>query len=153
MRNPPSPVRVPHWPLRDEPGRSAALLSLVAAVSLGAGTITQQWMTALLLFGLLNLTLIRLWLPAEYEFSSKGIIRSCLGRRWRIAWSDIGRCEYRSDGVLVCAEGLSPSVARLHGIYIRWNGRRDELQAIIEYYRAQDGSSPSSATQAFVRPP
>jgi hypothetical protein len=151
IRTPPNLLRLSYWPLRDEPLQCGLIVGLLVAVSALSGIVTQRWMTAPMVFFLLNLTISRLWLSVEYEFGPKGIIYSWLGHRRRIAWSDIARFESFEDGVLLCADRQPLPFSLLRCMFIRWNGRRHELAEILEYYLSAETLSAGTSTQSYQR--
>jgi hypothetical protein len=59
-----------------------------------------------LLAGLL-LSLLTVWyifLPVRLEINSSGIVRSTLGRKWFIRWSDIRAYQIRHNGLLLLTQ-------------------------------------------------
>src|SRR5262245_17453975 len=104
VRTPPATVRVPQWPLRDEPWKSGVVFGILLLASAVSGLAVKRSAMAVAVLLLLSLTVSRMWWPCVYEFSPKGVLWSHFGRKRRIAWSDIGRVEFQQDGVLLCAD-------------------------------------------------
>jgi hypothetical protein len=148
-RTPPVALRISHWPLRDEPWRSGMILGIVSLISAICGAVTGSWGMAVAVFTGLNLTVIRLWIPVHYEFGPRGITYSWFGHPRRIAWSDVGRFEVRADGVVLYGDSQPHSLAALRSLFIRWNGKRDELSEILDRFLAQEPATSSSSTGSF----
>jgi hypothetical protein len=106
---------------------------------------------AAIVFFALNSMILPLWFPTTYEFSPKGIIRSRLKRRSRMAWSDIVRYERQSDGVLLSTDSQPWPLTGLRSWFVRWDGRRDELVALLDFYLAPDAANSQHSTQTHQR--
>lgn len=137
-------VRLVNWPLRQEPLKAAIIGLLAVALSLAAGRLSQSYAMGCLVLVVLILASWRIWLPVQFEFSHKGIIQSVLGRRRRIPWTQVRRYEARRAGVLLLSDSVATPLSPLRGIFIRWNGHRDELMEILEAYLNPNSSSLDS---------
>lgn len=152
----PPTLRISVWPMRDEPGRSWALIAVLIGVSAICGLAAGHFAVGLLFFGLLSLTVKRLWLPVTYELSSKGVVYSSLVRRRRIPWSEFARYEIHDEGVFLSPDGEPQPFSALRGLFIRWNSRRDELLALLDFYlhsHAQPANSSPRSTPPTSAPP
>jgi len=83
---------------------SAAVLGLIAT---GVCLTTWHYGSGILMYGgLLLLILLTAWyifLPVRLEINSDGIVRTVLGRKWFIRWSDIRGYQIRYNGLLLLA--------------------------------------------------
>lgn len=151
--NPPT-ARVRVWPLRDEPVRSAAVIGVVVAVSLAAAAAVNKVAIGCLLFGLLCLTVRRLWYPVTYEFGPKGLVYSTLGWRRRVIWANMVRYEIFPDGVLLSPLSASQPLCTLRGVFIRFNDQREELLAALDFYlHSPPANAPSTTRTMTAQPP
>ncbi len=117
------------WPIRDD--RGAVVLIATAAL---AGALLAQWTTgsvwvALLVVGLLVLSAWRAFLPADIAFDARGIDYRVLGRRRRIPWHAIARCEVLDRGIVLLPADDSGPLDYLGGLYLPWRDHRDEVLA------------------------
>jgi len=76
----------------------------------------------------------RLWVPIRFEFRSKGVIYHVLGMTRQIPWTRIARYEVRDDAILLYPDATPSHFAALRCLYARWNGRRDEIIEVVEFY-------------------
>jgi len=133
-RTAPAPLRISNWPLRDEPVQSGIVIGFIVALSVIGATAVHHYAMGLVLFALFALSVRRIWAPAVYELSSKGIVYARLGRKRRIPWSEFARYETRNGGVLLCADVDPNPFSAWHSLFIRCSDRRDEILAIVEFY-------------------
>ena len=83
---------------------SAAVLGLVmTSVCLVSWTYGGEWMAAGGML-LILLTIGYVFLPVRLEINSYGIVRTTLGRKWFIRWSDISGYQIRYNGLLLLAQ-------------------------------------------------
>ena len=83
---------------------SAVVLGLVmASVCLVSWTYGGEWMAAGSVL-LILLTIGYVFLPVRLEINSSGIVRTTLGRKWFIRWSDISGYQIRYNGLLLLAQ-------------------------------------------------
>ena len=130
----PAALRIHDWPLRDEPLQTLFIIGLIVVMSVTCALAVRHPGVGILIFALLSLTVRRIWMPAVYELGSKGIIHSWLGRRRRVPWTEFARYEVHDRGVLLCADAEPQPFSSWRGFFIRWNGRRDELLAVLDFY-------------------
>jgi hypothetical protein len=90
----------------------------------------------------------RLWIPVRFEFGSKGILQTALGRPRRIAWGEFARYEVRRQGVLLLADPQTSPLAALRGLFIRFNQQREPLLETIEFF-LNSRSSNTPSTRSF----
>jgi len=83
---------------------SAVVLGLVTT---GVCLIAWHYCGGITLIASLLLILLTVWyifLPVRLEINSSGIIRSVLGRKWFIRWSDIRAYQIRYNGLLLLTQ-------------------------------------------------
>ena len=127
-------VELHNWPLRDD-GQGAWLLALaVPAASLATGYFSSSFPAGVLALLACVAATWRLWIPVTIQVGPTGI-RQRIGR-WesRIRWRDVRRYEICRRGVLILPASESGPLAAARGLYIRWNGRREELLEVVRYY-------------------
>jgi hypothetical protein len=110
------------------------LVAFVLALSVAGATAVQHYGVGLLLFGLLSITLRRVWLPSVFELGSKGVFRSRLGRRQRVPWTEFARYEVHRRGIMLFADLEPNSFSPWRAMFIRWPENRDELLSVVEFY-------------------
>lgn len=134
-RSPPPPVTWRSWPLEEGGGPMWLLLALtiVVATAVGLETASPRWaLAACLLIGFASW---RFFVPTYFELGPAGVNQEVFGRRRRLAWRDIGRCEICRQGVFVSAgRGLTSLVT---GLYLPWGAKREEVLVLVDYYVVQ----------------
>lgn len=133
-RQAPEPVLIVNWPLRDEGLWSLLLITVFMAIAALCGSISGRPALGALSFAMLALSAWRLWVPVAFSVSSRGITQTIFGRQRRISWPQIARYKVYPGGVLLLADSPHTPLAALRGLYIRWNGRRDELLELVQYF-------------------
>jgi hypothetical protein len=145
----PDPVRIVNWPLRDEKPigwLTAAGMVLVAALAAQA---SASWIMGALVFLALATSAWRLWIPVTFDFNSKGILQTALGRRRRTAWSQIAGFQSYTGGVLLLADAERSVLSPLQGVFVAWQGQRAELLRVLEYYLNAEAAPAGSTTESF----
>ncbi|MBI2480528.1 MAG: hypothetical protein HYV60_18440 [Planctomycetia bacterium] len=112
----------------------------------GAGVIAQSRSMGGICFAALSIAAWRLWIPVSFEFRSRGLIYTVLGRSRQIPWTQIARYEAKPRGLLVFAEDDRSPLAALRSIYIQWNGQRTASLEVIAYYTTVRTSVASTKT-------
>lgn len=97
-------------------------------------------------FAALAIAAWRLWVPVTFEFRSRGVIYSVLGRSRRIPWTQIARYEVRPRGLLLFAEDDKSPLAALRSTYVQWNGQQAAIKEVVEFYTAARVSVASTKT-------
>jgi hypothetical protein len=143
IRVAPENVTIESWPLRERPLENWSFLALAggagALVGWTSGSETLGWIAAFVLI----LTLWRVWIPVTWEFNARGMLERKFGRKRRIAWSAIRRCEVYRRGVLLLPDAVVNSLAPLRGVYVPWGDQRPALLASLEYYLHPAAGPPS----------
>ena len=83
---------------------SAVVLGLVAS---SVCLVTWHYCGGVMLVASLLLILLTIWyvvLPVRLEINSSGIVRSVLGRKWFIRWSDVRAYQIRYNGLLLLTQ-------------------------------------------------
>lgn len=118
-------------------------LGLMAA---GAGVVAESGLMGGGCFAALVIAAWRLWVPVTFEFRSRGVIYSVLGRSRRIPWTQIARYEDRPRGLLLFAEDDTSPLATLRSIHVQWNGQRAAILEVVAFYTAARVSVASTKT-------
>lgn len=134
VRQPPNDLRLTNWPLVDDVLRAWATILGVFAISIFAGWWSDSILMGLVCFVVLQIPIWRLWIPVRFEFGSKGIGQTVLGRSSRVPWRMIARYEIMKYGVLLLPEDAAPPFSRLRGVYVRWRDHREQLTELVGYY-------------------
>jgi hypothetical protein len=127
-------VQLTNWPLRDDALGAWLLIALEIVVVVAAGVMAQNLLVGVLAWLALTVTTWRMFVPTQYELGPKGVTETILGRRRRIPWSAIGRCQVCRFGIVLLPTADAQPLALLRGIYLRWGTQRDALVAITRYY-------------------
>src|SRR5687767_11600697 len=101
IRTAPPTLHLMSWPLRDEPFSTTLLVVLMVVAALGAQYCTGRWAMGLLVGAGFLTASWPLWLPVRFELGAKGIIRSVLGWRRRVSWSEFGTYQIHTHGVFL----------------------------------------------------
>ena len=142
----PRSVTVVNWPLRDGGVRAWLMLILLGAAAAMAGMVVQSGLMGGLCFAALALAAWRLWIPVTFEFRSRGVLYRVLGVSRRIPWTRIVRLEVRRDALLLFGEDDPSQLAVLRSLYIRFNGQRDAIMAVVDYYTRARTAAASTLT-------
>jgi len=97
-------------------------------------------------FAALAMAAWRLWVPVSFEFCSRGVIYSVLGRSRRITWTQIAHFEDRPRGLLLFLEDDTSPLATLRSIYVQWSGQRAAILEVIAFYTSARVSVASTKT-------
>ena len=111
-----------------------------------AGVVAQSGLMGGGCFAALGLAAWRLWLPVTFEFCSRGVIYSVLGRSRRIAWAQIARFEDRPQGLLLFTEDDTNPLATLRSIHVQWSGQRAAILEVIAFYTSTRVAIASTKT-------
>lgn len=76
----------------------------------------------------------RFFIPVTFELNAEGVHQWVWGRHRRIPWSEIRRHEIFSSGVLLLPYEQGAPVDVMHGLFLPWGMRRDEILAQLRYY-------------------
>lgn len=142
---------VTNWPLRDEGLRAWLMLGLLAALAAAAGGAARSWPMAVFVLASLAVAAWRLWVPVTFEVGPKGLVQTALGRRRRIGWGELARCEPRRHGVLLLWEAEPGPLTPLRGLYIRWRdqSQRDALIETLDFYLSRR-PNPQATTRTYT---
>jgi len=124
------------WPLRQRPLRAVLALGVLLAVGIGVQWLTGRWHLAAASVAVLIVTSWRFFLPVTFQLSQSGIDYWVLGRRRHIPWESIRSCRIQADGVLLLPHQDDSLIARLNGVYVPWNGHKQQVLALLEQHVA-----------------
>ena len=122
------------WPLHDAPLRTLAVGGITAIVSWAAGWWAQSWAMGGLAQAAFLLALWRLWLPVTYQLGSKGVVERVWGHSRHIDWLRITRAELQPRGVLLLADRSQTPLALIHGVFVPWRNKREQVTALVEHF-------------------
>ena len=146
LQQTPRSARVVSWPLRDGGFRAWAMLMGLGLIASGAGFIAASALMGGGCFAALAVAAWRLWVPVTFEFRSRGVIYTVLGRARQIPWTQIARYEVRPRGLLLFAEADTSPLAALRSVYIPWNGQRAAILEVVGFYTTMRVSVASTKT-------
>ena len=139
----PRSVRVVNSPLRDDPVRAWAAMLLLVLASTGAGFIAESGPMGGLCFIALAVAGWRLWARITYDLASRGVSYTMLRRSRRIPWARIARHEESDRGLLLITEDERATQSSL---FIRWNGQREAMLDVVNFYMRQRITAESTRT-------
>ena len=131
---PPANLQFESWPLRDGGRNSWITVFGIVVVAISLGFVAQSLYLSVLGLAAIAAAMWRMWIPIRYELGPKGITQRILGRQLRIPWSAIRRGEVRQHGVLIMSKADDSLRSKLNGTYVRWEGHREQVLAIVAYY-------------------
>lgn len=104
------------WPAQRRPGRAliAAVLVLAAVAATAQVSAWMALVGAILLMGAVAEGLV----PAHYRVDAEGLTVKRALRRWHLSWDQVARLRPHPDGLLVCARGVRPWLARRHDLVL-----------------------------------
>ena len=133
-QTPPPDVAVMSWPLRQAPLNTLVTLGVISVVAVLTAWFSQSAPMGALVQAVFMVALWRLWTPVTYELGGSGVVEKALGRRRRVDWLAIMRVQVQAHGVLLLADHGDVPLARMHGIDVPWQDKRQEILALIEYF-------------------
>jgi hypothetical protein len=125
---------VDDWGLRDRPLASSVAMTLAAGASWLVAQGTGNLAAGVAIAVVLTIILWRTWLPVRYKLGSGGVTESVLGWGRRTPWGAIQSFEVQESGVMLLADAAPTALAPLRGLVLPWDGRREEVLAIVEFY-------------------
>ena len=96
------PIYYSVWLIADQKWSAVVLGLATASVCLISWHYGGGWAAVVGLL-LILLTMGYIFLPVRLEINSYGIVRTALGRKWFIRWSDISGYQIRYNGLLLLA--------------------------------------------------
>jgi len=127
------------------------MVALLIAASVIAGQVAQSAAMGWVAFAALAVSAWRLWIPVRFEFASKGITQTVLGRRRRIPWTEFARIEVRRQGVLLLTEPEPSTLATFRGLYVRWRNQREALLESLGFFIASRSEPQPATTRTYQR--
>jgi len=129
-------LRWQSWPLRQRPLRAVLALGMLLAAGIGVQWLTGRIYLAAASVAVLIVASWRFFLPVTFQLSQSGIDYWVLGRRRHIPWQSIRSYRIQADGVLLLPYQDQSLIARLNGVYVRWNGHKEQVLALLEQHVA-----------------
>jgi hypothetical protein len=131
---PPPLVRWRSWPLRENP-----LIGMLALAGLVGAGMYVYWATGrmhLAIGAALALAVAgwRFFVPVTFELNSEGVHQWFLGRHRRIPWTEVRRHRVFRSGTLLLPYERDAPIDVLHGLFLPWGRRREEILAQLRYY-------------------
>jgi hypothetical protein len=141
LRMAPPPVSWQSWPLAAGGGQVWLVLSLIllsfTAIAYSSGSVGLAAGGA----GLVCLAAWRLFVPVFFELGPMGVSQQVLGRSTRIPWGSIERAQVGRQGVFFSLDGAV--LAPLRGLYVPWDGNREEVLAQVAYFMPRAEGLPA----------
>ncbi|HEY5315208.1 MAG TPA: hypothetical protein VIK18_21935 [Pirellulales bacterium] len=151
LRMAPPPVSWRSWPLAAGGGQVWLILSSIllsfAAIAYASGSVGLAAGGA----ALVCLAAWRLFVPVVFELGPMGISQQILGRSTRIAWGSIERAQVGRQGIFFSLDGAV--LAPLRGLYVPWDGNRDEVLGHVAYFMPRAEGLPPTLASADDSPP
>ena len=97
------PIYYSVWLVTDQKWSAVVLGLVTASVCLVSWNYGGEWMAAAGLL-LILMTVWYIFLPVRLEINAYGIVRTALGRKRFIRWSDINGYQIRYNGLLLLAQ-------------------------------------------------
>jgi hypothetical protein len=132
-----------NWPLLDGGWRAWLVVGGTLGLGLWAWRLSESVAMAVLACLALMLAMLPFWLPTRYHLRGRGIVVSGLGRRRLIPWDAIEDYRVRRRGIVIVLRSRNVCFDGFGAKYIDGRGRRDELVAVIDFYR-QAATGPTS---------
>jgi len=131
---PPPSLRWQSWPLSREPVVAVFVTAGLLLAWIVVQSITGQTHLAFLTTLAVAISVWRFLIPVSFQLSPKGVDQRFLGRQKRIPWKSISRYEVCPGGVLLLPHGDRCAMQIFKGLYIAWEGRREEILNQMQYY-------------------
>ncbi|MHB8899598.1 MAG: hypothetical protein ACYC6Y_12700 [Thermoguttaceae bacterium] len=131
---PPPLVRWRRWPLRDN--LAVGVMGVVGLLSAGYVVYRQtgRFHLAAAAVGVLAVSAWRFFLPVTFELNAEGVHQWVWGRHRRIPWGEIHGHRIFPAGVLLLPYEEGAPMDVIHGLFLPWGRRRDEILAQLRYY-------------------
>jgi len=118
--------------LRDEPvGKTASLVAVILAVSATAAISFQNLGYGLLSAVLLGAAMLRYFVPTRLSLGPDGAQVVHLGRRRKMAWSEVRAVRVLSDGVFLSPFARPSRLESFRGCFLACGANREEVIAFV----------------------
>lgn len=152
IRPAPPATTLRSWPLRDDPLQSWGIIGLAFVVAAVGGQLSGRWGIGIALFTLILASAWQLWMPMSFELGPKGVIRSFLIWRRRIAWSEFSRYELLPHGVFLRHYSDQMALDVVSGLFLPSQPPHAELLVVLDYYFKPRTSEAIGTTQTMAHP-
>lgn len=119
------------WYLRDRPLLAGLAVLLIAATAAVIYFVSASMPGTIGCTTALIVAMRRMFLPIEFHLDPVGVTRRLARQTRRIPWTAIARYEICQRGVVLFPYGADYRLAAGQGLFIPWNGHREELLAIL----------------------
>ena len=146
----PEPLRWRSWPLVRGGWRGVGFIllpALVAGVTLAS---TARPDLAGLAAALVIGASWRFFVPITFEIGPAGVVQQVFGLRRRLAWRSLRRVEAGEQGVFLAQEDVP--LATLRGVFVPWDGRRQEITEQLKHYLERIGVETGSISRQSTAP-
>ncbi len=140
-------VRVVNWPLRRSGIGPWLLLAGCIGISTAVGVLSANWYAGVASIVALLISLWRLWVPVTFELGPRGIVQTVWGRSYRISWREFARFQVLRSGVLLLVDPRPSPLDAFRGLFVRFDGQKDDVLAVVNYFMAPDRSRDSSVSR------
>ncbi len=130
----PADLHYSAWAPRDAPWRTLLQFLVTAILVVAVERADTGRGLSFFIVGALLLVSWRQWFPIRYEIGPAGIVELTWWGSRRVAWSLIARWKPLRDGALLLPDWDDTPLAAWRGRWLPWNGRREQLQALLEFY-------------------
>lgn len=131
---PPPLVRWRSWPLRDNPLVGVLILAGVLVAGMYVFRASTQLHLAVGAAAVLAVAGWRFFVPVTFELNSEGVHQWVFGRHRRIPWTEIRKHRIFPSGTLLLPYEREAPIDVLHGLFLPWGRRREEILAQLRYY-------------------
>lgn len=131
---PPPLVRWRRWPLRDNILIGAMAMVGLVLVAYFIYSQTNRLPLAIGASLVLAVSAWRFFVPVTFELNAEGVHQWVWGRHRRIPWGEIRHHQVFSSGVLLLPHEEVAPIDVMHGLFLPWGVRRDEILAQLRYY-------------------
>ncbi len=143
----PHDIVLSQWPLRDGSISAWSFAAICVLVALLAGYRTGNSAAGAACFSVLAVTSWRLWIPVQFVVGANGVTQSFFGRERRTPWNCFESFVIRTRGVVLLPVNVKSALLPPRGLQILWNGRRDELISLLQFYIGDRRPGGSSVTR------
>lgn len=139
-----NPHRVLHWKThlaRKNPAKTVVVLMAAVTGGLLGWLLSGALWMAFLGFLVILTSLADFLLPIHYTLDEQGAKSRCGFIGSEIRWENVKRVIEGDDGIKLSPLEKSSRLAPFRGVFLRYNGNKQEIIATIAYYREKHAST------------